>query len=152
MAATMFNALRLSTVEEAYADLRHRTLSRIQGNFARLIYLASTRDYNSARYFHSGLADRFSPEIAAKALELAHREVFRELVSASLENLAHELELYMRSTRENPADFFRAWQAVEPFRVVVPVDTHPTSAALFISNVSFALEVLRSNLKLPQDH
>jgi hypothetical protein len=36
--------------------------------------------------------------------------------------------------------------------VVVPVDTHPTSAALFISNVSFALEVLRSNLKLPQDH
>ena len=55
----------------------------------------------------------------------------------------------MRSTRENPQDFFRAWQAVEPFRVVVPVDTHPTSAALFISNVSFALEVLRSNLKLP---
>jgi hypothetical protein len=150
--AAMPSPLRISTVEEAHADLRRRTLAKIPGNFARLIYLASTRDYNSARYFHSGLADRFSPEVAAKALEQAHREVFRELVSSNLENLAHELDLYMRSTRENPKDFFRAWQAVEPFRVVVPVGTNPTSQALFISNVRFALEVLRANLQSPQDH
>ena len=148
----MFSGLRTSTVEEAHSDLRRRTLAKISGNFARLIYLASTRDYNSARYHHSGLADRFSPNVAAKALERAHREVFRELETASLANLAQELEIYMRSTRENPEDFFRAWQAVEPFRVVVPVGTNPTSAALFISNVKFALEVLRSNLKSPQDH
>ena len=148
----MFSGLRTSTVEEAHSDLRRRTLAKISGNFARLIYLASTRDYNSARYHHSGLADRFSPHIAAKALERAHREAFRELETAPLANLAHELELYMRSTREDPEDFFRAWQAVEPFRVVVPVGANPTSAALFISNVKFALEVLRSNLKSPQDH
>jgi hypothetical protein len=150
--AAMFNALSNSTVEEAHGDLRRRTLAKIPGNFARLIYLASTRDYNSARYFHSGLADRFSLDAAAKALELAHREAFHELATSTLENLARELELYMRSTRENPADFFHAWQAVEPFRVVVPVGTNPTSAQLFISNVRFALEVLRSNLKSPQDH
>jgi len=150
--ATMISPLRISSVEEAHADLRRRTLAKIPGNFARLIYLASTRDYNSARYYHSGLADRFSPEVSAKALELAHREVFRELVTVSLANLARELELYMRSTHENPEDFFRAWQAVEPFRVVVPLGTNPTSQALFISNVRFALEVLRANQHSPQDH
>jgi hypothetical protein len=150
--ATMFTPLRVGTVEEAQADLRRRTLAKIPGIFARLVYLASTRDYNSARYFHSGLAEHFSPGVAEKALELAHREVFRELTAASLQNLAHELDLYMRSTRENPEDFFRAWQAVEPFRVVVPVGTNPTSQALFISNVRFALEVLRANQHSPQDH
>jgi enoyl-CoA hydratase/carnithine racemase len=140
----MLSELRLGTVDEAYADLQRRTLAKIPGNFARLIYLASTRDYNSARYYHSGLADRFSPHVAEKALELAHRDVFRKLSTSALAVLAEELDLYMRSTRENPLDFFRAWQAVEPFRVVVPVGTNPTSAALFISNVRFALAVLRS--------
>ena len=148
----MPSALPTSTVDAAHADLQRRTLSKIQGNFARLIYLASTRDYNSARYYHSGLADRYSTNVAEQALELAHREVFRELATSALADLARELELYMHSTRENPSDFFRAWQEVEPFRVVVPVGTHPTSAALFISNVRFALAVLRSNLKVPQDH
>jgi hypothetical protein len=142
----MLFELRPGTVEEAYADLQRRTLSKIPGNFARLIYLASTRDYNSAHYYHSGLADRYSTEIAEKALERAHRDVFRRLETCALSDLAGELELYMRSTREDPSDFFRAWQAVEPFRVVVPVGTHPTSAAVFISNVRFALAVLRSAL------
>jgi hypothetical protein len=142
----MLSEFRTRTVDEAYADLQRRTLSKIPGNFARLIYLASTRDYNSARYYHSGLAEQFSAQVAERALEQAHREVFRKLSTAALAVLAEELELYMRSTRENPADFFKAWQAVEPFRVVVPVGTHPTSAALFISNVRFALAVLRSNL------
>lgn len=148
----MVSQVRLHSVEEACADLRHRTLSKITGNFGRLIYLASTRDYNSARYYHSGLADRFSVPIAEKALEMAHREVFRELATASIEEMSRDLEGYMRSTRENPDDFFRAWQTVEPFRVVVPLGTHPTSAALFVSNVRFALAVLRSDLKAQQDH
>ncbi len=148
----MLAELRFGSVEEAYGDLRQRTLAKISGNFARLIYLASTRDYNSARYYHSGLADRYSLQTAEKALELAHRRVFDELSTCPLAELTKELELYMRSTRENPADFFRAWQTVEPFRVVVPIGTHPTSVALFISNVKFALAVLRESLKNPQGH
>jgi hypothetical protein len=148
----MLSQPRISAVDEAFGDLERRTLSKIPGNFARLIYLASTRDYNSARYYHSGLADRFSPHVAEKALELAHQQVFHELATSTLADLTQELELYMRSTRENPSDFFRAWQVAEPFRVVVPMGTHPTSAALFISNVRFALAVLRSSLKSQQDH
>jgi hypothetical protein len=146
----MLADLRTGSVNEAYADLHRHTLSKITGNFARLIYLASTRDYNSARYYHSGLADQFSPNAAGKALELAHRHEFHNLATADLAHLTRELELYMRSTRENPSDFFRAWQAVEPFRVVVPVGTHPTCAALFISNVKFALAVLQSAQGYPQ--
>lgn len=148
----MLAEFKVRSVEEAYADLQHRTLSKIQGNFARLIYLASMRDYNSARYYHSGLADRYSLPFAEKALEQAHRHVFAAVSTCPLADLTKELELYMRSTRENPQDFFRAWQTVEPFRVVVPLGTHPTSVALFVSNVKFALGVLRENLKHQQDH
>ncbi len=52
------------TVKEAYDDLLRRSLSKIRGDLARLIYLASTRDYNTGKYHHDGLAARFQAEIA----------------------------------------------------------------------------------------
>ena len=61
------------TVERAYDDLLRRSLSPISGDLARLIYLASTRDYNTGKYHHDGLAAHFSSEIACQALELAHQ-------------------------------------------------------------------------------
>ena len=61
------------TVERAYDDLLRRSLSHISGDLARLIYLASTRDYNTGKYHHDGLAAHFQTEIACQALELAHR-------------------------------------------------------------------------------
>ena len=62
-------AVKLVPVQEAYDDLLNRTLSRISCDLGRLIYLASTRDYNTGNYYHEGLASRFSPEVARKALE-----------------------------------------------------------------------------------
>ena len=64
-----------------------------------MIYLASTRDYNTGLYYHQGLALRFSEEAACEALADCHREAFEELVAASLEELVYELEAYLKSTR-----------------------------------------------------
>ena len=47
-------------VQEAYEDLLQRSLSRIPCDLGRLLYLASTRDYNTGNYHHDGLADRFA--------------------------------------------------------------------------------------------
>ena len=136
-------AVRLVPVQEAYEDLLNRTLSRISCDLGRLIYLASTRDYNTGNYYHEGLAGRFSPDIARKALEIAHRRAFYELSAFSLEDLASDLEAYLRSSRENPQEFLRAWQKLEPYRVAIPTEVHLTVARLFTSNLRLALAILR---------
>ena len=60
--------------EEAVRDLQNRTLDRLDGDFAKLVYLASTRDYNTGRYAHDGLSFRFSEPVAERVLAAAHRE------------------------------------------------------------------------------
>ena len=139
----MSAAVKLMPVQVAYDDLLNRTLARIPCDLGRLIYLASTRDYNTGNYYHEGLANRFSPEVARKALEIAHRQVFYKLSAFPLENLVSDLEVYLRSTRENPQDFLRTWQKLEPYRISMPTEANLTVARLFTSNIKLALAVLR---------
>ena len=80
----MSAAVKLVPVQAAYDDLLQRSLSKISCDLARLIYLASTRDYNTGTYHHDGLASRFRADAASKALEIAHRQVFYTLAACSL--------------------------------------------------------------------
>src|SRR5260370_9252851 len=130
-------------VQEAYADRLNLTLSRVCCDLGRLIYLASTRDSNTGNNYHEGLVGRFNPEVARKALEIAHRQAFYKVSAFSLEDLVGDLEAYMRSTRENPQEFFRAWQKLEPYPVALPTEVNLTVARLFMSNVRLALAILR---------
>jgi len=127
-------------------DLRRRTLAEMTQPLERLIYLASTRDYNTGLYYHQGLALRFSEEAACEALAGCHREAFEELVAASLEEIVHELQTYLESTRVAPNDFIVAWQGLEPYRVAVPVGIDSLSSELVFSNLKVALAILESRL------
>ena len=142
---------KLVPVQAAYDDLLQRSLAKLPGNLSRLIYLASTRDYNSGVYHHDGLAARFRPEAASKALEVAHRDIFCRLAALSLEQLVEELELYLNSSHESPADVLRIWQKLEPFRVAIPVDVNPAMARLFLSNVRLALAIWRHRQEQAQE-
>ena len=148
----MSATFRLVPVQEVYDDLLHRTLSRISCDLGRLIYLASTRDYNTGNYYHEGLAGRFSPEVARKALEMAHRQAFYKVSGFSLEELASDLEAYLRSTRENSQEFLRTWQRLEPYRIAIPTEVNLTVARLFTSNLRLALAILRSRQEPSQSH
>lgn len=134
-------------VQAAYDDLLKRSLSKLPGDLARLVYLASTRDYNTGTYHHDGLAARFRPDAASKALEIAHRQIFYRLSAYSLEELVKELELYLNSSHESPAEILRTWQKLEPYRVAIPVEVNPAVARLFLSNVKLALAVWRFRQK-----
>jgi hypothetical protein len=131
------------SVQNAYEDLRRRTLSGIPCDLARLIYVASTRDYNSGMYHHEGLASRYGEEEAREALQASHREIFCRLVSVPLEGLVTELEAYVRMSHEAPLGFIHAWEELEPYRVAVPMEVDSTMVRLFLSNIMLALEVLR---------
>ena len=140
-------ARKASPLHSAEEDLYHRTLSRIPNDFARLIYLASTRDYNSATYHHEGLCSRFGAEAASAALCSAHRTVFSKLASLSLDVLVQELEAYVHGSPESQNEFLRAWRELEPYRVAIPMDVDPVAAQLLLSNIKLSLEVLRIRQK-----
>ncbi|MBV8514016.1 MAG: hypothetical protein JO260_01830 [Acidobacteria bacterium] len=135
---------KLVTVQAAYEDFLQRSLSKLSCDLARLIYLASTRDYNTGSYHHDGLASRFSPEIAAKALEMAHREAFLQLSARSLEELVQQLKAYFESSHDEAGEILRMWQKLEPYRIAIPVEVNPAVARLFLSNVRLALAIWRS--------
>src|SRR5882724_4841143 len=129
--------------QQAYDDLLRRSLSKIRGDLARLIYLASTRDYNTGKYHHDGIAAGFQADIACQALELAHRQIFYRLAACSLKELVEEVEVYVRSSRQSREEILQVWQKLEPYRVALPVDVNVAVAQLFVSNVKLALAILR---------
>jgi hypothetical protein len=138
-------------LQSAYEDLLQRTLAGIPCDLARLIYLASTRDYNTGTYHHEGLSVRHAPAEARDALKTAHREVFSRLATLNLENLVEELEQYVRISREQPTGLLRTWQQLEPYRVAVPLEADPALVRLFLSNIRLALEVLKHRRMQRQD-
>jgi hypothetical protein len=143
----MSTSVRLVSVQDAYEDILQRTLSHISCDLARLVYLASTRDYNTGTYHHDGLAVRFSVEIARKALEIAHRQIFYRVSAYSLKELTAQVEIYVKTSRESHLEVLRTWQKLEPYRVAIPVEVSPAVARLFLSNIRLALAIFRHRQK-----
>jgi hypothetical protein len=129
--------------QKAYDDLWQRTLAKIPGNLNRMIYLASTRDYNSGRYHHAGLEGAFGYEAVRLGLGAAHQEIFWKLTRSSLEELVGELELYVRSSGESPEELLRTWRTLQPYRVAIPLGVDRMAAQLLLSNLKLGLEVLQ---------
>jgi hypothetical protein len=138
----MHKAFTPSAVEDALRDLECRTLAGLGGDFARLVYLASTRDYNSGRYEHDGLSFRFTKQVAEEALTAAHREVFVSLALSTLKNLVAELQQYIRSGCAQPAELLTSWTDSEAYRVLPPAKDDPLTVKLFMSNVKIALAIV----------
>ena len=140
----MHGELKHEDVEAARRDLAERTLSRIRGDFARLIYLASMRNYNTGEYHHEGLACMFTESIAGRAIASCHRDVFRRLVVRPLKELVEQLELYASSNCSTPSELVRIWERLQPYRVTVPLECSPLAARFFVSNIRTALAILQS--------
>lgn len=142
------NPLTPVAVDDALRDLENRTLSRLEGDFARLVYLASTRDYNSGHYEHDGLSFRFTKSVADQALAIAHREVFVRLALSSLEEIVGQLEHYIRSGCAQPAEVVATWNDLEAYRILPPAQDDPLTVKLFMSNVKIALAIVVPTWKM----
>src|SRR5438309_9960153 len=104
-------------IEPAIRDLRNRTLARLPGDVGRLVYLASSRDLNTGRYSHDGLAFHFSENVACRAMAACHAEIFNRLVYCSLQDLIEELRSYVSSTAATTGDGWARWRQLRPYRV-----------------------------------
>lgn len=139
----MLTSLKISAAVE---DLRKRTLGSLHGEIARLVYLAATRDYNTGKYYHDGLAARFTHEVANQALAECHEEIFQKLVQASLKDLVSQLEEYLEGAYSKD-EIVETWSSLEPYRVIIPLNCDVLSAKLFCSNFMIALAILESRVK-----
>jgi len=135
------------TIDEVYADLLQRSLSRVPGDLARLIYLASTRDYNTGNYRHDGLAARFREDLACAALEMAHRQIFLQLAALSLKELVNQLDLYLENLPQNRQELLQLWQKLEPYRVALPMNSNAVLGQLLVSNLRLALAILQHRFR-----
>lgn len=142
--------LKRMDVQRAVDDLRRRTLAGLSQPLAKFIYLASMRDYNTGLYYHDGLADRFSSEVACEALADCHREAFQQLLKSSVESLVRQLEGYLASSRARALDVVAVWKGLEPYRVAVPVGTDPFAAEFLFSNLKIALAIVEERLTQSQ--
>lgn len=125
-------------------DLEQRTLAALPCALSRLVYLASTRDYNTGQYRHDGLAQAFTAEGSQEALARCHDAVFRSLTLKSLADVVQDFRTYLRSIQEDQGKILQAWDRLEAYRVLVPAMCGSIERELFISNVKIALEIVRS--------
>src|SRR5260370_23951465 len=140
----MHGELKHEDVEAARRDLADRPLAKIHGDLARLIYLASMRDYNTGEYHHEGLAYMFSQSVAGKAIASCHRDVFKRLVLRSVKELVEQLDLYARTNCSSSSELGRVWAKLKPYRVTVPLECSPLAGRFFFSNIKAALAILQS--------
>ncbi len=133
-------------VQQAAEDLHRHTLAGMGRPLDRLIYLASTRDYNNGLYYHDGLASLYGQEAACQALADCHHVAFRQLVRCSLRDLVSQMEEYIASSNANPRELLASWKKLEPYRVAVPLQSDSLSAELLFSNLKVALAIVEDQL------
>lgn len=133
----------MARLNAAVQDLHDRTLADLNGDLTRLVYLSSTRDFNTGEYQHAGLADRYGSETAQHALAVCHETAFRELLDLNLANFVGQVAAYIESTGADRDRVLDAWRRLQAYRVLVPETCDELSADFFASNVRIALEALR---------
>ena len=147
----MHGELKHVDVEAARRDFADRNLSKIRGDFARLVYLASMRNYNTGEYHHAGLACLFTEDVAGKAIAICHGETFRKVVLCPLKELVEQLDLYASSNSRGACELAQIWEKLQPYRAIVPLECSALTARFFVSNVRTALAILQSRqLRTPR--
>jgi hypothetical protein len=139
-------------VERVVRDFEERTLVGREGYFSRLVYLASLRDYNTGRYHHYGLEERYAADAVDEGLRQCHVRVFEELVGLPLKEQTEDLLDFFESLKEDRTRLVRVWKGLKSYQILPPEDCHPLARELFDKNIEIMLRILRETDLWPLLH
>jgi hypothetical protein len=140
----MESRLKRVDVETAKEDLKNRSLAKLSHDFARLIYVASLRDFSTGEYYHQGLAQSFSESAASAAIAACHEELFYCLALGPLDTFVAQLDRLISSTHRDYNRTLEAWETLGAYKLAIPSGCDETTARLFRSNVKVAMAFLKS--------
>lgn len=130
-------------------DIWQRTLGQIPTTFGKLVYLASLRNENTARYQHFGLAQLYSDPEADKVLRRSHEQVFAEWLNFSLERQRRDLEEYLEGIEDNKGMVVQTWLTLTPYKNLMPASAGEAERQLYLSDLELILELLRNEFSSP---
>jgi len=121
-------------------DLALHHLEPLQGNFARLAYLAALRDSSTGIYEEKALLKAYGREPVHQALSGCHEELFERVLELPLAQQQEDLAQYLESQTEAnarnqmPGGFLESW---------IPCQAPEYLKELFRSNLNALFELLR---------
>jgi hypothetical protein len=139
--------MRRADIALAIQEIERDFLEVIQEDIARLIFLASTRDYQTNRYQHDVMAFLYSEEMTDEALAACHRKVFDRVSITPLSELVWQLNNYLYSVIMPQSEVIKLWRKHTPYHILPPRECDPLAAEMFLSNVKVALAILEERSK-----
>ncbi len=127
----------------ADTDLWRHTLSQIPVLVGRIVYLSTLRSPITGRYEHHGLALVYGDGDADKAIRVSHRRAFQEWLALGLQEKVEDLDIYLRTTGEDPLKVLRHWSRAETWSGLLPTGSLSAEKSLFASDMRGATKILR---------
>ncbi len=118
----------------------------LPNDLSRLIFLAILRDNNSGHYYHPEVAQRFSVEVADRAMLACHHQIYERVVALPLEDLTDQLDAYMATVRAPKERLIESWTKLRAYRATIPMDADPISTEIFFMKVGVAVAILEARL------
>ena len=134
--------MRRTDLAIAIQEIEREFLEVIQEDIARLVFLASTRDYQADRYQHDVIAFLYSEELSNQALAFCHRKIFDRVSLTPLAKLVWQLESYLFSPLMPQNEVIQLWRKHTPYNILPPRDCDPLVVEIFLSNMKLALTIL----------
>src|SRR5262249_7524708 len=120
----------------------NRVFSELPNDLARLVYLASIRDYNTGRYLHPELSRSYSPEAVDEWLHIYHRRIFDNLLGVPVNDYVDQLRLYASFSGIPVSELTRTWRKLEAYKAAVPLGCDKLAVDIFYLNMFAALCIL----------
>lgn len=135
-----------SSLDVVRDDILRALRVSLPNELSRLIFLAILRDNNSGHYYHPEVAQRFSVEVADRAMLACHHQIYERVVALRLEDLTDQLDAYMATVRAPKERLIESWTKLRAYRATIPMDADPISTEIFFMKVGVAVAILEARL------
>lgn len=123
-------------------DFSATSLATLPDVFSRLAFLASLRDFSTGGYVHWGLSRTYGEEVAQRALQLVHHQLFREAGTLPLPELTQQVRDFLAPRADGGAKLMQSWQRDFAYHLLVPMAVSDLELENFRINFEAVLAVL----------